>query len=40
MNTKVDMGKAANSILLRFSGYIEHRSAKDVSLDGQDDSRR
>lgn len=40
MYTKVDMGKAANSILLRFSGYIEHRSAKDVSLDGQDDSGR
>lgn len=35
MNTRVDMGKAANTILLRFSGYIEHRSTKEVSADGQ-----
>lgn len=40
MNTRVDMGKAANSVLPRFSGYIEHRSAKKVSADGPDDSRR
>lgn len=34
MNTRVDMGKAANTILLRFSGYIEHRSTKEVSAYG------
>lgn len=40
MSTRVDMGKAANTILPRFSRYIEHRSAKEVSADGADDSRR
>lgn len=40
MNTRVDMGKAANSILPRFSGHIEHRSAEEVTADGPDDSGR
>lgn len=34
MSTRVDMGKAANTILLRFSGYIEHRSTKEVGANG------
>lgn len=35
MNTRVDMGKAGNTILLRFSGYVEHRSTKEVIADGR-----
>lgn len=40
MNTRVDMGKAANTTLPRFAGYIEHRSAKEVGADGLSDRGR